>query len=131
MNFIRNFFLSVVIGMLAVPGSLGGPQSRPHPETLQIVTSYYGEPFHGRLTASGKRFDKNNPRMAAHLAWPFKTRLKLTNPENGRTQIVEITDRGPYINKRGLDVSQACARKLGFEQKGVTMLEVTFLDDTP
>ncbi len=78
--------------------------------------------------ANGRAFDKHNPQHAAHRAWPFGTKLLLTNPLNGRTQIVEILDRGPYIKGRGLDVSQACARKLGFEKKGLTILEVTFVD---
>ncbi len=125
MRCISFILTSVLTGMLAAPVSL---EEKPLPpkEPLKIQSSWYGPGFHGKLMANGK-FNQNLLTVA-HRAWSFGTRLLLRNPSNGKTVVVTVTDRGPYINKRGLDVSQACARKLGFEKKGVELLEVTFLD---
>lgn len=67
--------------------------------------SYYHDKFNGRKTASGKRFD-NNKLTAAHKKLPFGTKLKVTNELNKKSVIVEITDRGPFINGREIDLSK-------------------------
>ena len=70
-------------------------------------------------TASGERM---NPAAltAAHRSLPFGTKLKVTNPENGKTVVVRINDRGPFIRGRVLDLSKAAARELDFVSSGVT-----------
>ena len=67
--------------------------------------SYYADKFHGRKTASGKKFD-NNAYTAAHKKLPFGTKLKVTNEANGKFVIVEITDRGPFSKAREIDLSR-------------------------
>jgi len=67
--------------------------------------SYYHDKFNGRKTASGKRF-YNNKLTAAHRKFPFGTRLKVTNENNRKSVIVEITDRGPFIRNREIDLSK-------------------------
>lgn len=67
--------------------------------------SYYHDKFNGRKTASGKRFD-NNKLTAAHKKLPFGTKLKVTNELNKKYVIVEITDRGPFVNGREIDLSK-------------------------
>lgn len=67
--------------------------------------SYYADKFNGRRTASGRRFD-NNKYTAAHRKMAFGTKLKVTNEANGKSVIVEITDRGPFIKGRELDLSK-------------------------
>lgn len=67
--------------------------------------SYYASKFHGRRTASGKKFD-NNGYTAAHKKLPFGTKLKVTNEENGKFVIVEVTDRGPFSKVREIDLSR-------------------------
>jgi rare lipoprotein A len=79
--------------------------------------SYYADKFHGRKTASGRRFDKN-AFTAAHRSLPFGTRVEVTNLSNGKSVIVEINDRGPYAEDRILDLSPAAARKIGMIGKG-------------
>lgn len=85
--------------------------------------SYYGNELAGRRTASGERFNPN-ALTAAHRSLPFGTRLKITNPSNGRTVIVRVNDRGPFVRSRTLDVSLAAARVLGFVGRGTA--RVTF-----
>ncbi|MDB5105370.1 MAG: rare lipoprotein [Fibrobacteres bacterium] len=79
--------------------------------------SYYAEKFHGRRTASGAIFNKN-AMTAAHRSLPFRTKVEVTNLDNGKSVVVEINDRGPYSEDRILDVSPAAARKLGLLGKG-------------
>lgn len=67
--------------------------------------SYYASKFHGRRTASGKKFD-NNANTAAHKKLPFGTKLKVTNEANGKFVIVEVTDRGPFSKSREIDLSR-------------------------
>ncbi|MGO4771487.1 septal ring lytic transglycosylase RlpA family protein [Flavobacterium sp. W22_SRS_FK3] len=67
--------------------------------------SYYHDRFNGRKTASGKRFN-NNKYTAAHKKLPFGTKVKVTNEANGKFVIVEITDRGPFVKTREIDLSK-------------------------
>ncbi|MHC1738788.1 MAG: septal ring lytic transglycosylase RlpA family protein [Ignavibacteriaceae bacterium] len=85
--------------------------------------SWYGTKFHGRKTASGEIFDQESF-TAAHKTLEFGTLLRLTNPENDRSVIVRINDRGPFIRKRQLDVSRAAAAELGIIENGVAKLKV-------
>lgn len=67
--------------------------------------SYYANKFNGKRTSSGTRFD-NNKYTAAHRKLPFGTKLKITNEENGKSVIVEVTDRGPFSRGREIDLSK-------------------------
>lgn len=80
----------------------------------------------GTATASGKRFT-NAGATAAHRTLPFGTKVRVTNLTNNRTQIVTITDRGPFIKGRIIDVSIGTARKLKFVNAGVVSCKVEVL----
>ena len=67
--------------------------------------SYYATKFNGKRTASGRKFD-NNGYTAAHKKLPFGTKLKVTNEANGKSVIVEVTDRGPFSKAREIDLSK-------------------------
>ena len=67
--------------------------------------SYYANKFNGKRTSSGVRFD-NDKYTAAHRKLPFGTKLKITNEENGKSVIVEVTDRGPFSRGREIDLSK-------------------------
>lgn len=67
--------------------------------------SYYADRFHGQRTSSGKKYDKNKY-TAAHKKLPFGTKVKVTNEANGKSVIVEITDRGPFVRAREIDLSK-------------------------
>jgi rare lipoprotein A len=90
------------------------------------VASWYGARFQGRRTASGEIYD-SNAMTAAHPTLPFATVVRVTNLVNGRSVAVRINDRGPYAQNRIIDMSQASARALGFDQNGVTRVRVTVL----
>ena len=75
------------------------------PFKKDVHASYYANKFNGRKTSSGKRFD-NNKYTAAHRKLPFGTILRVTNEENGKFVLVEITDRGPFSRGREIDLSR-------------------------
>ncbi|SHF96962.1 rare lipoprotein A [Flavobacterium segetis] len=70
-----------------------------------VHASYYADKFTGKKTASGVRFD-NNKYTAAHKKLPFGTRVKVTNEKNGKWVVVEVTDRGPFVKSREIDLSK-------------------------
>jgi rare lipoprotein A len=74
--------------------------------------SWYGEPHHGRRTASGEVFDMHEL-TAAHRTLPLGARVRVTNLRNGRSVEVRINDRGPFVDGRIIDVSYGAARALG------------------
>lgn len=76
------------------------------------VASWYGKRFNGRRTASGERFNKNEL-TCAHRWLPFGSLVRVTNTNNGESVIVRVNDRGPYIGRRIIDLSDAAARKIG------------------
>ena len=95
-------------------------------ETFSGLASWYGKRFHGRLTASGSRFDMN-AMTAAHRSLPFGTRVRVTNESNRRSIVVTITDRGPFVKPRIIDLSFAAAKALGFIDDGLTRVRVEVL----
>ena len=96
-------------------------------QTLQGVASWYGKPFHGRRMANGQRFDMNKL-TAAHRHLPFGTRVEVTNLQNDQKIVVTITDRGPFIKNRILDVSRKAAQELGFIGTGTARIEMKVLN---
>ncbi len=79
--------------------------------------SWYGPGFHGRTTANGERFNQG-AMTAAHKSMRFGTKLRVTNKSNGKSVIVRINDRGPYIKGRFLDLSKGAAGKIGMINSG-------------
>jgi rare lipoprotein A len=102
-------------GKAIPPSSAGG--------AVLVKASWYGPRHHGRLMANGQPFDMFAD-TAAHRSLPLGTRLKVTNPANGRSVEVAVTDRGPFICGRTLDLSWGAARKLGIVEAGVCPLHV-------
>jgi rare lipoprotein A len=80
--------------------------------------SWYGPGFHGKKTASGSTYNQN-AMTAAHRTLPFGTVVKVTDQRTGKSIRVTITDRGPFIRGRVIDLSKAAAAKLGTKQAGV------------
>lgn len=83
------------------------------------VASFYGKKFHGRTMANGKPFDMW-AMTAAHKTLPLGTVVLVTSKISGKVVRVEITDRGPYIKGRVIDLSRAAAEALGFVNDGLT-----------
>ncbi len=88
-----------------------------------MITSYYGSEFHGRRTASGEVYDRF-ALTCAHKSLPFNTLLKVTNPRNGKSVVVRVTDRGPFTYGRQLDLSYGAAKELDMLLAGVLRVDV-------
>ena len=88
-----------------------------------MKASWYGPKFHGKLTANGEIYDQM-ALTAAHKSLKFGTLLKVTNPKNGKSVIIRINDRGPYIGDRELDLSKGAATELGLIEKGVARVKI-------
>jgi rare lipoprotein A len=89
-----------------------------------VVASYYGPGFEGAVTASGEPFDPN-AMTAAHPYLPFGTQLLVTY--QGNQVVVTVTDRGPFVGGRGLDLSQGAAEAIGLTAAGVDVVDVQVL----
>jgi rare lipoprotein A len=99
-----------------------------HPPVRESgVASYYAQSLHGRRTASGERYD-NQALTAAHRTLPLGSRVRVTNLDNDRSVVVRINDRGPYVEKRLIDLSYAAARELQFIDRGTTRVSIEVLD---
>ncbi|CCE25277.1 septal ring lytic transglycosylase RlpA family protein [Methylotuvimicrobium alcaliphilum] len=85
--------------------------------------SWYGPKFHGKKTASGRKFDMY-AMTAAHKTLPLLSYVKVTNPKSHKSVVVQITDRGPYHGKRELDLSYAAAKEVGIQKQGVGFVEI-------
>jgi rare lipoprotein A len=102
-------------------------QARVSPgHTQDGVASYYHDRFHGRKTASGAAYNKNTL-SAAHKTLPLGTEVRVTDARSGKSVIVRINDRGPFVKGRVIDLSRAAAREIGLTQKGLTKVKVEVL----
>jgi hypothetical protein len=95
-------------------------------KTFNGTASWYGPYFHGRQTATGETFNQHDL-TAAHKTLPFGTYLKVRNQINGKSVVVRINDRGPYIGDRSLDLSYAAAQCLGGDHVGLIPYQATIL----
>jgi rare lipoprotein A len=90
------------------------------------VASWYGEPYHGRLTANGEVYDMY-ALTAAHPTLPLPSVVRVTDLDNGRSVVLRVNDRGPFVGGRLIDLSYAAAEELDFVEKGLTRVRVTLL----
>ena len=87
------------------------------------IATYYGQEFAGRRTASGEKFNPS-AMTAAHRTLRFGTRVRVTNSRNGRSIIVRINDRGPFVKGRAIDLSSGAARAIGMASTADVRIEV-------
>jgi len=109
------------------------PVATTKPAPTKSITTQYGlaswysvKTNFGTKTASGRPF-RNNAYTAAHKHWPMGSKVKVTCKFNGKSEILTITDRGPYVKGRIIDVSIGSAKRLGFYSRGITKVKVELL----
>ena len=90
------------------------------------IGSWYGDEFAGRLTANGEIFDPNMV-TAAHKTLPMPSVIRVTNLDNGKSLVVRINDRGPFVAGRIIDLSREAARLIGFRDQGIARVRVQVL----
>jgi rare lipoprotein A len=115
------------------PYQVGGrtyvPQENTH-YRAEGLASWYGDDFHGRLTANGEVFDMTSI-TAAHPTLPLPCYVRVTNTGNGKSLVVRVNDRGPYHGNRIIDVSHRAATLLGFQNNGVARVRVEYVGRAP
>ncbi|WP_165856300.1 septal ring lytic transglycosylase RlpA family protein [Marinobacter sp. JSM 1782161] len=115
-------FLSLIAGCSTVPSGAGVTGFT---ETGQA--SYYADKFQNRKTASGAPY-KHELLTAAHKTLPFGSTVKVTNTQNGKSVVVEINDRGPFVAGRIIDLSKSAFRQIGNTSAGVINVRIDVLD---
>lgn len=101
-------------------------QSLAHAEPIVGTASWYGPGFHGRTTANGERYDMN-AMTAAHKTLRFGTKVKVTNTSNGKSVIVRINDRGPFVGRRVIDLSKSAASAIDMIRPGTAKVTIEVL----
>jgi rare lipoprotein A len=126
----------VTVGVTAqrIETATSAEASRSHqhqPPTREIfqqgIASWYGQPFHGRLTANGETYNMYGV-SAAHKTLAFGTLVEVIDLETGRSVEVRINDRGPFVEGRIIDLSYGAARFLGLENRGLTQVALRIID---
>jgi peptidoglycan lytic transglycosylase len=118
---------------VGTPYQVGGkwydPREQPNYDRVGIA-SWYGADFHGRKTGNGEIYDMN-ALTAAHPTLPMPSYAYVTNVANGRTVLVRINDRGPYVGNRIIDLSKASARALDLHKGGTGRVRVKYAGKAP
>jgi rare lipoprotein A len=114
------------------PSSYSSAPLPPGPaSSSRVVTaSWYGNELNGHRTSNGEIFDPNGL-TAASPSLPIGSHVAVTNVSNGRTVVVRINDRGPYVKGRSIDLSHAAAEQIGLTRKGVGQVEISRPDEAP
>jgi rare lipoprotein A (peptidoglycan hydrolase) len=130
---------AALVGLVLL-GAVGGAAGQPPDTTERPVTantysavgfaSWYGREFHGRRTADGETFDMAGL-TAAHKTMPLPCYARVTNLRNGRSMVVRVNDRGPFVADRVIDVSARVANLLDFQHSGLTKVKVEFVGMAP
>ena len=90
------------------------------------IASYYHDSLHGRKTASGEIYNKNKM-SAAHKRLPLGSKVRVTRVQTGKSIVVRINDRGPFVKGRIIDLSRKAAKKLGMIRRGIVPVKVEVL----
>ena len=101
---------------------------KPYTAFNEVLVSWYGKKYHGRIMSNGKPFNMYNSTICAHKWLPFGARVRLTRIDTGASIEVVVQDRGPYVANRHFDLSYAAAKKLDMVKAGVVLCKVEVLD---
>ena len=127
---------SLIVAVAFAAALLGAPARETHVVPSPVAeapawtqngkVSWYGPGFQGRQTANGEIFDTNDMTMA-HRSLAFGSKVRVTNLDNGRSIVVRVNDRGPYVGGRIADLSHAAASRLGFVEDGVVHARIELI----
>lgn len=95
-------------------------------QEMEGISSWYGPNFHGKYTSNGEVYDMHAS-TAAHKTWPMDTMVKVRNLENGKSTIVRINDRGPFVKGRIIDCSYAAGKEIGLDKSGIAKVSIEVL----
>ena len=119
-------FLTLAIAAVLVSASMSVAARANIGHTQKGIASYYHDSLHGNKTASGAIYNKRIL-SAAHKSLPLGTKVRVTKLKNGKSIVVVINDRGPFVKGRIIDLSRRAARDLGIVKSGLAKVEVEVL----
>jgi len=105
------------------------PETVDEEQTMKGISSWYGPKFHNKKTSNGERYNMY-AFTAAHKTWPMDTVVKVSNLQNGKSTIVRINDRGPFVKGRIIDCSYAAGKKIGLDKMGIANVKIEVLNCT-
>lgn len=129
MAVLKSAVLVTALSLGAFPLSTATPTAQEIVTIVQTVSgaaSWYGGKFHGRRTANGETYNMH-ALTAAHPNLPFGTEVLVTNEINGKSVIVRINDRGPFVGNRVIDLSHAAANRIGMVNDGVARVKLEII----
>jgi rare lipoprotein A len=127
MKFVTQLTVSAILAASVVSApSLALAQSAHVQKVISGTASWYGPGFNGQLTANGERYDMHDF-TAANKTLPFGTRVRVTNKDTGRSVVVRINDRGPYVRGRIIDLSKRAATTIGLMDSGTAPVTLEIL----
>ncbi len=124
----QNYCLILGLGFLILSGCRTKVDYFPEGSVQTGTASWYGDEFHGRMTSSREIYDMNDL-TAAHNTLPFGSSVMVTNLNNGKSVIVRINDRGPFVKNRIIDLSFAAARAIDMIGPGTAPVRIEVLRD--
>lgn len=130
---LHHFYSVAVILFLLIAGTSctgSKPAAGRLGHTEEGKASYYSSKLHGRKMANGERYNRNKL-TAAHRTLPFGTKVKVTNLQTNKSVKVNITDRGPFVKGRVIDLSEAAAKRLNYIDAGIVPVRVKVVKPAP
>jgi len=95
-------------------------------QVMHGISSWYGPNFHGKYTSNGEIYNMH-ARTAAHKTWPMDTMVRVKNLKNGKSTIVRINDRGPFVRGRIIDCSYTAGKEIGLDKMGIARVDIEVL----
>ncbi|MCF7354752.1 septal ring lytic transglycosylase RlpA family protein [Vibrio sp. CK2-1] len=131
LNILFTSLLLMLLTGCSSTSAIGGSKTKNSANSHALIgqASWYGDRFHGKLTASGETYNMN-AYTSAHKTLPFGTIVRVTNTANNKSVDVKINDRGPYVKGRVIDLSYQAFTQIGNIKKGTIPVKIEIIDDS-
>lgn len=121
------YLLLLSFCFLFLQGKAQNSDSSNGPDSIKktVLATYYHRKFEGRRTTSGAKY-RAKKLTAAHRTLPFGTLVTVTNPDNGKSVVVKVNDRGPFSKRLAIDLSERAAKQIGIFRKGIAKVSLSY-----
>lgn len=131
LNIIFTALVLMILAGCTSTSAIGAAKTKDYAKSHALIgqASWYGNKFHGKLTASGETYNMN-AYTSAHKTLPFGTIVRVTNTANNKSVDVKINDRGPHVKGRVIDLSYKAFSQIGNVKKGTVPVKIEIIDDS-
>ncbi|PWS26815.1 septal ring lytic transglycosylase RlpA family lipoprotein [Pedobacter yonginense] len=121
------YFLLLSFSLLFLQSNAQKSDVSNEPDSVKksVLATYYNRKFEGRRTTSGAKY-RAKKFTAAHRSLPFGTKVTVTNPDNGKSVVVKVNDRGPFVKRLAIDLSESAAKQIGIYRKGIARVKLSY-----